>query len=213
MGSVAFSADNRQIVSAARDKNVKLWNLTNCKLKTNHIGHTGYLNTVTMSPDGSLCASGGKDAWAMLIPLMPSPSAPTGTGCALPLAQPSRSGTLRARTWLRNSGLRCLEPRGLIHPSACLSPGAPMARLSLLDTVTTSSVSGRCLLLAPGRSFPATKKSPALPLLKKKHRRKLSWPCARSARCTVRSKLYVHIVLILCPNVHMQLCLNSVAAI
>jgi len=39
-----------------------VWNLTNCKLKTNHIGHTGYLNTVTMSPDGSLCASGGKDA-------------------------------------------------------------------------------------------------------------------------------------------------------
>merc|ERR1712032_399206 len=34
--------------------------------KTNHIGHTCYLNTVTMSPDGSLCASGGKDAKAML---------------------------------------------------------------------------------------------------------------------------------------------------
>merc|ERR1712099_188383 len=43
-----------------------VWNLTNCKLKTNHIGHSGYLNTVTMSPDGSLCASGGKDAKAML---------------------------------------------------------------------------------------------------------------------------------------------------
>merc|ERR1712080_334930 len=42
------------------------WNLTNCKLKTNHIGHSGYLNTVTMSPDGSLCASGGKDTKAML---------------------------------------------------------------------------------------------------------------------------------------------------
>ena len=54
----------------------------------------------------------------------------------------------------------------------------------------------RCLLLAPGRS-PATKKSPALPLLKKKHRRKLSWTCARSARCTVRSKLYVHIIIVL----------------
>merc|ERR1711860_21920 len=89
--SVAFSADNRQIVSGSRDKTIKLWNtlaqckytiqeeghtewvscvkvwnLTNCKLKTNHIGHSGYLNTVTMSPDGSLCASGGKDAKAML---------------------------------------------------------------------------------------------------------------------------------------------------
>lgn len=39
---------------------MKVWNLANCKLKTNHIGHTGYINTVTVSPDGSLCASGGK---------------------------------------------------------------------------------------------------------------------------------------------------------
>jgi len=39
---------------------VQVWNLTNCKLKTNHYGHTGYVNTVTVSPDGSLCASGGK---------------------------------------------------------------------------------------------------------------------------------------------------------
>jgi guanine nucleotide-binding protein subunit beta-2-like 1 protein len=109
--SVAFSADNRQIVSGSRDKTVKLWNtlgeckytivedghsewvscvqfspsttapvivsagwdklvkvwqLSNCKLRTNLAGHTGYLNTVTVSPDGSLCASGGKDGTAML---------------------------------------------------------------------------------------------------------------------------------------------------
>ena len=44
----------------------QVWNLTNCKLKINHYGHTGYLNTVTVSPDGSLCASGGKDGRAML---------------------------------------------------------------------------------------------------------------------------------------------------
>ncbi|KAK3712188.1 hypothetical protein QZH41_006447 [Actinostola sp. cb2023] len=43
-----------------------VWNLTNCRLKTNHVGHTGYLNCVTVSPDGSLCASGGKDGQAML---------------------------------------------------------------------------------------------------------------------------------------------------
>merc|ERR1719234_2714978 len=101
---------------------------------------------------------------------MPSPSAPTGTGCAPPPAPPSRSGTWRARTWLRSSGPRGPEPPGLTHPSACPWPGVLTARHSLLDTVTTSSVSGRCLLLAPGRS-PATKKFPALPLLKKKHRR------------------------------------------
>ncbi|PNH10939.1 Guanine nucleotide-binding protein subunit beta-like protein, partial [Tetrabaena socialis] len=45
---------------------VKVWNLTNCKLKNNLVGHTGYVNTVTVSPDGSLCASGGKDGVAML---------------------------------------------------------------------------------------------------------------------------------------------------
>jgi len=54
------------IVSAGWDKMVKVWNLTHCKLRTNLIGHTGYVNTVTVSPDGSLCASGGKDSTAML---------------------------------------------------------------------------------------------------------------------------------------------------
>lgn len=60
------SSANPLIVSAGWDKLVKVWNLTNCKLKTNHIGHNGFLNTVTVSPDGSLCASGGKDQQAML---------------------------------------------------------------------------------------------------------------------------------------------------
>merc|ERR1712029_1282205 len=65
---VRFSPNNQNpiIVSCGWDKMVKVWSLQNCKLKTDHIGHHGYLNTVTMSPDGSLCASGGKDAKAML---------------------------------------------------------------------------------------------------------------------------------------------------
>jgi len=54
------------IVSAGWDKLVKVWQLSNCKLRTNLQGHSGYLNTVTVSPDGSLCASGGKDGTAML---------------------------------------------------------------------------------------------------------------------------------------------------
>jgi guanine nucleotide-binding protein subunit beta-2-like 1 protein len=54
------------IVSAGWDKLVKVWNLSNCRLKNNLVGHSGYLNTVTVSPDGSLCASGGKDGVAML---------------------------------------------------------------------------------------------------------------------------------------------------
>jgi guanine nucleotide-binding protein subunit beta-2-like 1 protein len=54
------------IISCGWDKLFKAWNLTNCRLKCNLIGHNGYLNTITVSPDGSLCASGGKDGLAML---------------------------------------------------------------------------------------------------------------------------------------------------
>jgi len=43
-----------------------VWNLKNCKLNGDLRGHRYYINTVTVSPDGSLCASGGKDGTAML---------------------------------------------------------------------------------------------------------------------------------------------------
>merc|ERR1712190_458259 len=65
---VVFSPSAKMplIVSAGWDKLVKVWNLSNCKLRTNLVGHTGVVYTVTVSPDGSLCASGGKDSTAML---------------------------------------------------------------------------------------------------------------------------------------------------
>merc|ERR550514_2489370 len=68
VSTVRFSPSAKQplIVSAGWDKLVKVWNLNNCKLRTNLAGHTGVLYTVTISPDGSLCASGGKDGTAML---------------------------------------------------------------------------------------------------------------------------------------------------
>ncbi|KAI5071923.1 hypothetical protein GOP47_0014174, partial [Adiantum capillus-veneris] len=43
---------NPIIVSGSWDRSVKVWNLTNCKLRTNLSGHTGYVNSVTVSPDG-----------------------------------------------------------------------------------------------------------------------------------------------------------------
>jgi len=45
---------------------VKVWDLKTFKLRTNHLGHTGVINTVCISPDGSLCASGGRDSTVML---------------------------------------------------------------------------------------------------------------------------------------------------
>ena len=65
---VRFSPDPEKplIVSAGWDKVVKVWSLGKWMLEKNLIGHTAYVNTVTVSPDGSLCASGGKDGTAML---------------------------------------------------------------------------------------------------------------------------------------------------
>ena len=62
VSTVRFSpvVNNPIIVSAGWDKMVKVWGLSNCKLRSTLAGHTGYINTVTVSPDGSLCASGGK---------------------------------------------------------------------------------------------------------------------------------------------------------
>ncbi|MQL97050.1 hypothetical protein Taro_029731 [Colocasia esculenta] len=50
------------IVSTSWDRTVKVWNLINCKLcYTLMTGHGRYVNNVAMSPNSSLCASGGKD--------------------------------------------------------------------------------------------------------------------------------------------------------
>jgi guanine nucleotide-binding protein subunit beta-2-like 1 protein len=58
--------ENQVIVSCGWDKVVKIWDINDCKLKIDNLGHTGYINTISISPDGSLCASGGKDGITML---------------------------------------------------------------------------------------------------------------------------------------------------
>jgi len=65
---VKFSPNtqNPVVVSGGWDKLVKVWNLSTYKLVRNFEGHSGYINAVTVSPDGSLCASGGRDGTAML---------------------------------------------------------------------------------------------------------------------------------------------------
>ncbi|KAF5960427.1 hypothetical protein HYC85_001636 [Camellia sinensis] len=65
---VRFSPNNLQptIVSSSWDRTLKIWNLTNCKIRASLAGHSGYMNTVAVSPDRSLCASGGKDGVILL---------------------------------------------------------------------------------------------------------------------------------------------------
>lgn len=64
---VKFSPSTNPIcVTGGWDNLVKVWDLTSCKLKHNLVGHTGHVNTVAISPDGSLCVSGGEDGKALL---------------------------------------------------------------------------------------------------------------------------------------------------
>lgn len=42
------------------------WDLLNYKTNADFIGHTGYISCITLSPDGSLCASAGKDGVIIL---------------------------------------------------------------------------------------------------------------------------------------------------
>ncbi len=52
MLSVAFSADNRQIVSGSRDHTIKLWNtLAQCKFTIQEEGHSDWVSCVRFSPN------------------------------------------------------------------------------------------------------------------------------------------------------------------
>jgi len=45
---------------------IKIWDIASKKIQTKLLGHKGYVSCLTISPDGSLCASGGKDKIVML---------------------------------------------------------------------------------------------------------------------------------------------------
>merc|ERR1712107_555759 len=67
VSQVAFcSSTTPFVVSCSSDWLVKVWNLHPCNLKTDLEGHASIVYTIAVSPDFSLCASGGKDGTAIL---------------------------------------------------------------------------------------------------------------------------------------------------
>jgi guanine nucleotide-binding protein subunit beta-2-like 1 protein len=70
VSSIRFSPDpaNSVAVSAGWDNAVKVWDMKSPSpnLMVNHLWHHGYVSAVTISPDGTLCASGGSDEKIML---------------------------------------------------------------------------------------------------------------------------------------------------
>ena len=68
VSSICFSPslDHPIVVSGSWDNTVKVWNVNEGKCVRTLSGHTNSVSTVTVSPDGSLCASGSKDGSALL---------------------------------------------------------------------------------------------------------------------------------------------------
>merc|ERR1712131_127560 len=135
VSTVQFSptTNNPVIVSGGWDAKVKVWHLSNFHLKSNFDGHNTCVNSVTVSPDGSLAASGGKDVppssgisvrppptpFTVLMPSRRSPSsssAPTDTGFAPPPAALSKYGTWNSSSSSKSS--RSKSVRTASHPSA-----------------------------------------------------------------------------------------------
>jgi guanine nucleotide-binding protein subunit beta-2-like 1 protein len=72
VSDVAFSPNPATpvAVSCGWDRLVKVWSLgEDFKLKYNLTGATGYLNTVCVSPEGSLCAAAGKEGTIFIYDL------------------------------------------------------------------------------------------------------------------------------------------------
>ncbi len=61
VSSVAFSADERTLASGSHDNTVKLWHVSDQKLRATLKGHTDFVTSVAFSPDGRTLGSGSRD--------------------------------------------------------------------------------------------------------------------------------------------------------
>jgi eukaryotic-like serine/threonine-protein kinase len=82
--SVAFSADDRTILSASADETIRLWDVATGKERGAHVGHSGRVWNLALSPDGRTIASAGADGKVKLWDLEPPRD-----GFRLPIPEPA----------------------------------------------------------------------------------------------------------------------------
>ena len=62
--------DSPSFLSCSWDGTIDIWDMTLNKIKNRLKGHKGYVEAITISPDSSLCASGGQSGEVMLWDLL-----------------------------------------------------------------------------------------------------------------------------------------------
>lgn len=59
--SMAFTINGQNLVTASRDRTIKLWSLPGGKLMRTLAGHESWVNKITVHPNGIILASAGRD--------------------------------------------------------------------------------------------------------------------------------------------------------
>jgi eukaryotic-like serine/threonine-protein kinase len=85
--SVAFSNDDRTILSAGRDETIRLWDVATGTERGVHVGHSGRVWNLALAPDGRTIASAAQDGTVKLW----DPEPPRD-GFRLPIPEPSNLG-------------------------------------------------------------------------------------------------------------------------
>jgi eukaryotic-like serine/threonine-protein kinase len=150
--SVAFSPDDRMLISTGSDYNVRLWDLqTGSPVRTLQ-GHSDYVWDGTFAPDGKAIATAGKDGQVKLWTISPRPTeipfeqSPDGYLLALAYSRDGRqlaTTTSRGLCQLRDaeSGLVLKTlPFSLRKPpvDAAYSPGALLVAMCDADGTITA---------------------------------------------------------------------------
>merc|ERR1712013_933757 len=158
--SVAFSADNRQIVSASRDKTIKLWNtLAQCKYTIQEDGHQDWVSTVRFSPNNAnpIIVSAGWDKYVkvwnltnckLVIAVMDK--VPAGSESVLETITCMKMILIRKTLLLpRSCSMNNMTPGPTPMTSVFLNLRAQLISAALSLTKSCSHLTGRNTLLEP----------------------------------------------------------------